>query len=451
MKRYKLSKRKISIMFVVINIAILLLITSYYGYRLIYYYRLENPKIEVQTLSQMVTLEKNLALVGDGLYQEDDKYYFKGKNVHNYVLYSGRLWRIVSVNENGIVKLITDDNQTSLVWGIDNNYQESYAREWLNRTEHKDSGIFYKTLSNPDLYLEKSNWCIDVVIDNPNICNNKIEDEIGLLSIAEYNRALGSNSYLNIDTYWWMINGGEDNKVWYVYPEGKLNNESYLNGSYFSYGIRPVINLKKDVIIHGGNGTKDSPYLIEKETNNILSSKKVGEYLKYSNYNWRIGSITGDYIEVYMDGFIKEDDENLYSRFSTSSNVFSSHQSIGKYLNTTFYESLTNQEYLINSKWYIGNYDELSNYDYKNIYRQSVDAKVGLLTIGNLFIEECNDYFLMTRTNNVENTIYKVIENGQIYADLMDNYAYIRPALKLKTDIIILSGNGKKDNPYIIE
>ncbi|MDD2377356.1 MAG: DUF6273 domain-containing protein [Bacilli bacterium] len=451
MKKYRLSKRKISLLFVIVNITVLLLITSYYGYRLIHYYRLENPKVVVETLSNVVTLEKNLALIGDGLYKQDDLYYFKGTKVNNYVLYSGRLWQIVSVNEKGNVKLITTDNQTSLVWGKDNNYQNSYIREWLNSTSNQHSGIFYKTLSNPELYLEKSSWCIDIVLENPDICNSKIEDKIGLLSINEYNRALGSNSYLNIDSYWWTINGASDNKVWYVYPEGKLNNESYHNDSYFSYGIRPVINLKKDITLYGGNGTKETPYIIERGTSNILKTKRVGEYLKYANYNWRIASVTEDYVEVYMDGNVLQDNENMNSRFSTSSNLYSIDKGIGKYLNTTFYENLTNKEYIVSGKWYVGNYDDSIKYNYKNIYNKSIEAKVGMLSVGNLFVEDYEDYFLMTRPNNIENTIYKVVENGQVYADLMDSYAYIRPAIKLKTDIVILSGTGKKDKPYIIE
>jgi hypothetical protein len=43
------------------------------------------------------------------------------------------------------------------------------------------------------------------------------------------------------------------------------------------------------------------------------------------------------------------------------------------------------------------------------------------------------------------------MENGKIFADYIDSYSHVRPAINLKSDIIVKSGNGKKDDPYIIE
>lgn len=453
MKWQKLSrKNKICLAFIIVNITVLLLITSYYGSRLIRYYRLENPKIkEKETLANIITLEKNLVLVGNGLYEKDNIFYYKGKDVNNYVSYSGRLWQIISVNEDHTVKMITVDNQTSLVWGINNDYEKSHVRKWLNSNNEEHSGIFYDTLYNPDIYIKDSTWCIDIIDKNPDTCEKTIKDKIGLLSIFEYNRALGSASFLNTNTYWWMINGSLDNNVWYVYPEGKVNNESSLNNAYYSYGVKPVINLKKDVKVYGGDGSKNNPYIIEPESNNILNQKRVGEYVKYSNYNWRIANITDNYVQVYMDGFIQEKGKDMDSRFSTIDNVYASDKSMGKYLNTEFYNTLSNQDYLVESKWYTGNYDYKVDYNYKNIYNSSTSGKVGMLHVGSLFIEDFEDYFLMTRQNNYEDTIYKVVENGKIFADYIESSSHVRPAISLKADIIVKSGNGKKDDPYIIE
>ena len=453
MKWQKLSRRnKICLVFIIANITVLLLITSYYGSRLIKYYRLENPKIkEKETLVNIITLEKNLVLMGNGLYEKDNIFYYKGKDVNNYVSYSGRLWQIISVNKDHTVKMITVDNQSSLVWGIDNDYKNSYVRAWLNPSDEEYSGIFYDTLYNPDMYIKDSSWCIDIVDKKPDTCEKTIKDKIGLLSIYEYNRALGSASFLNTATYWWMINGYLDNKVWYVYPEGKLNNESSLNTAYYSYGIRPVININKDIKVYGGDGSKTNPYIIEPDSNNVLKQKKVGEYVKYSDYIWRIAKLEDNYIQVYMDGFIQENKKDMDSRFSTIDNIYSSDKSMGKYLNTEFYNTLSNPEYLVESKWYTGNYDYNVDYNYKNIYKSSTSGKVGMLHVGSLFIEDYEDYFLMTRQNNYEDTIYKVIKNGKIFADYIDSSSHVRAAISLKTDIIVKSGNGKKEDPYIIE
>ncbi|MGE5456391.1 MAG: hypothetical protein ACM3O4_04745 [Ignavibacteriales bacterium] len=453
MKWRKLSRRnKVCITFIIVNVAVLLLITCYYGARLVHYYRLENPKVKKQeALVNVVSLEKNLVIVGNGLYEKNGVFYYKGKDVNNYVSYSGRLWQIISVNDDNTVKMITVDNQTSIVWGMDNDYKNSYVREWLNPSNEEYSGIFYDTLYNPDVYIADSTWCIDVVDKNPNICEKTVKDKVGLLSISEYNRALGSASYLNIDTYWWTINGALDDSVWYVYPEGKVNNESNLNHSYYSYGVRPVINLKKDVKVYGGDGSKTNPYVIEPASNNVLNQKKVGEYIKYSDYIWRIADITNNYIKVYMDGFIQEDGKNMDSRFSILDNIYSRDKSMGKYLNTDFYNTLTNTDYLVESKWYTGNYDYSVDYDYKNIYNSSTTGKVGMLHVGSLFMEDYKDYFLMTRQDDAKDTIYKVVEHGKIFADYIDSYSHVRAAVNLKPNIVVKSGSGKKEDPYIIE
>ena len=48
--------------------------------------------------------------------------------------------------------------------------------------------------------------------------------------------------------------------VFFVNSNGWLNN----NNVNATYGVRPVINLRADVTISGGNGTANNPYQIGK-------------------------------------------------------------------------------------------------------------------------------------------------------------------------------------------
>ena len=103
--------------FLTVNIIAILAIIGVYIYRLVYYYKLEHSVVNDDKLLA-VLLKKDLVYSKDGLYEQEGNYYYKGKDVNNYVWYSGRMWRIVSVDDN--IKLIAEDSQTSLVWGYTN-------------------------------------------------------------------------------------------------------------------------------------------------------------------------------------------------------------------------------------------------------------------------------------------------------------------------------------------
>lgn len=48
--------------------------------------------------------------------------------------------------------------------------------------------------------------------------------------------------------------------LWNVGANGYINSTSWTSSKF---GIRPVINLKKDTLISEGNGTKANPYVIK--------------------------------------------------------------------------------------------------------------------------------------------------------------------------------------------
>ena len=50
----------------------------------------------------------------------DDTVYLSGNNDcvdMNYVWYSGKLWRIVSISSDNTLKLVTEGNMTNIPWG----------------------------------------------------------------------------------------------------------------------------------------------------------------------------------------------------------------------------------------------------------------------------------------------------------------------------------------------
>lgn len=443
----KKAKIKTQNIIIFINVIVLLIITFIYTCRLIHYYKIEHPKIDKQlSLAETITLKKNITSVGDGLYKEDDSYFFKGKHVNNYLEYSGILFRIVSVKDNN-VKLISDESLTNLVWGIEDDFEKSYINTWLNGKK-KHEGVFYSSLNNSDDYLVDTNFCVEKLDENSKKCTDEINTKVGLLSLIEYNLAGGTKSYLNQNNFWWLSNPSKDG-VWYVYSDGKINDIINTGNNYYSYGVRPVINIKGNIKLISGDGTEKNPYKFEHEKGNILKDKNVGEFIQYSDLNWRIIERNNDYIRVALDGLIKDKNENYERIYSNGYNVFSKYSDIGYYLNNYFYNTLDNT-YLVDGNIYTNRYDSTVDFDYLRIFDNYITAKVGMMQIGDLFINDYDDYFLVSRTSTYTGTVYKVAENNKLYADLPSNKSQIRPTIFLDLDTPIKSGTGSQKDPYVI-
>ena len=63
------------------------------------------------------------------------------------------------------------------------------------------------------------------------------------------------------NTYYWTLTPYSSFNVRFVNYNGY-----YYNGdspSSYSYGVRPSVNLKTNVVITGGTGTKSDPFTIE--------------------------------------------------------------------------------------------------------------------------------------------------------------------------------------------
>lgn len=434
-------------MFLIISISFILLCFLFYGSRLVYFYGIEHPKIlKNENIYNVLTLKKNIVEQGDGLYKEDkNKYIYKGKNIDNYVKYSGRLWRIVSINDNGI-KLITEDNQTSLVWGLKTNYEKSLVKSWLN--DKKDIKSFYESLSNTEI-LTKTKTCVDIVSKTNISCNKIIEEKVGLLSVYEYQEAGAEKSYLNIGEYWWTSSIDANNLAWYIYSIGALNNNVSLGKIYYAYGVRPTITIKSDIKVISGSGKRDDPYCFVNTTNNMLNSKYVGEYINYSGYTWRIIETDKEYTKIVMNGVIKNNNDDLYKAYG-SSNYMTSSYGLGYYLNNVFYNSLENKEFILKYPFNMGRYDKTYKYDYNMIAEYKEKMHIGLLQLGELFINDIDNYFLSTRTITSDGSIYEVIKDGKIYLGAVSDKQRVRPTLYLKNDIVVNSGSGSISDPYKI-
>lgn len=412
----------------------------FYGYRLIHFYRLENPKgsnlKNNLNLANSIINKNKIVNTGIGLYFEDDSYIFKGNVDNNYVYYSGLLWRIVKINKDQSIKLISEESLTNLFNNKADSLETSILNTWLN--EH-----LLPKLSHVE-YLANNPICIDSISNiNTKECQKYLKDKkVGLLAIDEYVNALGKKSYLNNGRTWWLSNQDSEQQRWYINSDGGISNTN----SELSYGLRVTITLKNSLTSISGNGSKDNPFIIEEDKYQVLKDAKIGQYVNFSNYTWRIIDKDQTTVKVVLDGYLDKKQS-----FSLSNNVFNpnSANNIGYYLNNTFYQTLNNKEYIIASNYAIGGYNLNNNYDYREVNNKQVSAKVGMLTIGDLFIDEYNNTFIINPYND-EDIIYTINDDYHLYGDIITKGLNIRPVIALDNTLIITKGKGTKKLPLEI-
>lgn len=441
-----MKKNKIAKIFVIISILFMITLCGIYGYRLIHYYRLEHPKTKQvkQTLVSKLTDTSNIVNSGDGLYQDNNTYYYKGMVNNNYIKYSGILWRIVRINQDQTITTISEAPLTSMVYGYQvDQFEQSYVYKWLNDE-------FYNKLTNSKQYLVDTNYCVDKIENADKIsCNEQKTSKVTMMNIFEYLKASGSKSYLNNGKSFWTVNPSKEQKTWFINQKGLVNDESFSESSYHSYGVKPMITIKGDLTITKGTGTIEEPFEFENNKSKELKNQSIGSYVNYNDQIWKIVDINDFGIKITLQSHIKIKEEEIEKSFSTtSSNIYDieSSKNIGYYLNTTYYKTLKNKDYLVEYPFKIAPYNNEQKYNYQVENYETVRAKVGLLQVTDLFINDLYDYALMTPSE--EGTVYTVLEDGRLYADMVNKELKIRPVVVLKENLKIENGTGTETDPF---
>jgi len=225
---------------------------------------------------------------GNGLYQINGNYVYRGEYVDNYVSFAGYDWRAIKITNQNYVQLIQIGETEELVWDDRYNASEkdysgfnefylSRAYEYLTDLYSDEEFLSDEAkakIVNTDLCVGKRSRQ-DSVNDGSIECSKKLENQpLGLLPLYDYIVAsLDQNCSKQIDTQclnynylanyrddFWLItaNSGVSNRAYRIEYGGRISN-SLTN---IEARIRPVIYLNNRVMISGGNGTKENPYKV---------------------------------------------------------------------------------------------------------------------------------------------------------------------------------------------
>lgn len=200
--------------------------------------------------------KKDILLANSGVY--------KGENPDNYLKLNGKLWRIISNNSDGSIKIISNDEMTQISWSLDGNtdFDNSTIKTYLNNT-------FFTSLDTISEF-KTTDFCTSY--ENGK-CTKKENVNVGLLTTLDYLNASNNLKCVNGNEHecikgnylatFSLENGPEytinnDGTNIYTIENGVINKEN----SKTSLNVRPVLTINKDAKIIGGTGSENNPYII---------------------------------------------------------------------------------------------------------------------------------------------------------------------------------------------
>ena len=439
----KISFQKI---FCLVSILFILSCIIFYGTRFIRLYK-ENKKeetIEANTLAKVIKDNNN----DNSLYKKiNGEYYFTGSSDNNYLEYSNIIWRIIKIDEDNNITAISNNALTSLAFGNNVKYQDSYVNKWLNKSNDEYTGILESSLNDISSYLVHTTTCNDVVdeLTNDECTNISNDNYLTILSVADYLNIGSKDSYLNNEEYYYLSNTNKDNKVWYVGSEGKI---SASDGTDI-IGIKPVITIKANIDYQSGDGKETNPYKIENKIG------LFGSYVLLDNTMWRIYKVNDNYVRLVMNDYLKVDGENLTYQYGASSSYFNDtkYGSIAYYLNHTYLNTLSYKDKIKEVKWPNGYYNNSTNYDYTYSLKTEIDSKITLLSIGDIILNpNLTNYFTMTggATNNQGYSLYVINKDKMITPKQISNELNVVPTISVDKSLLT-KGTGTYDNPLEME
>ena len=245
------------------------------------------------------SLKRKPNLVADTYVTSANRYIYTGMDPSNYIEFSGKLWRIVSIESDGSLLLIDINNYGNLAWDSDN------KSVWDSSTLYYELNTNYVTGISDNSKAVNKSWNISLVYPSltENVYNlyDLVSQEtaqpttsakVGLLQLSDYLKATSNtacqNSVFSTSTSncisWlsqykgWVIDveaerTTEDVGYAYYFGDGVVminstQNETQYNKPFVGltneqHSVYPVINLNRNSVLKGGSGTLADPYVLK--------------------------------------------------------------------------------------------------------------------------------------------------------------------------------------------
>lgn len=228
--------------------------------------------------------ETKLDEYGNGLYEMEGEYVFRGDDVKNYVSFNNQIWRIVKIDSEGDIKLVLGAPlEDTYPWDEAYNSAEDdtvgITTDYLHTSIRKTLVNYYKKNFSSDskAKIVAKDLCVGKYVMSDQFskvteCSViKEKEKIALLVATDYKNASLSNECLTLENnqcanYNYLAADGF--ATWLASTTNENNYEAYyINNvigkasSYFE--VQPVIYLSNKVVTLEGKGTVKNPYIIK--------------------------------------------------------------------------------------------------------------------------------------------------------------------------------------------
>ena len=267
----------------------------------------EIMKNNIITAGPTLTTSSNNSSDASGLYKSTatntgkPTYYFRGNVTNNYVSFADQTWRIVRVNEDGTIRIVMQDGiNDNTLYFFNSNYDNYTYMYYSNSSNAKiqlenwyQTNIWSKTdlakkVAGGNYYCEQAkakaydsmtsgsatmttytSYTPDFKCSSDGNGKGVVSASVGLLSYDEvvyaggyYNQS-NSNYYLYNNYPFWTMSpagfSGSHSCVWFVYTTGHIGNGDFT----YTRRLRAVLNLTADTQISDGDGSINSPFVVE--------------------------------------------------------------------------------------------------------------------------------------------------------------------------------------------
>ncbi len=233
-------------------------------------------------------IEIPVITTGDGLYAdtyEEGRYFYKGTNPNNYITFNNETWRIVSVENDGTIKIIRNESIGYRVFDTLNGVTQTGSNVWsISQLSSYLNHEYFNDLLDSDKIVAhdfgvgavtSGNNNLQAQIESENITKNN--NRVGLISVSDYIRT--NNNVIECSSFS-LINNNKDiceNTNWINSLESTYTiNPEYGNEDYVlgvgghiitlpvgeTNSVLPVLYLTSDITL-SGTGTVENPYVIE--------------------------------------------------------------------------------------------------------------------------------------------------------------------------------------------
>jgi len=426
----------------------------------------KEPEVEGKDLAQTLLRDCSETNTVGLIRDTDGSCYYKGTNeevANNFVWVGGHLWRVISINEDNTLTMITQQpvgsSGSQSGWINEDGYKEMLFHKWINET-------FLPNLDIKDK-LQETEFNIGKYSNVEAITTKQYA---GYLDFNQYARAGGEKSFLNIGTAFLLGNVNDSDRSGIILSNGTVGSIAQFYG--FRFEVRPIIRISNISVILG-DGSLSNPYR-EKSTTTSTSNVQVGEYISVptSGLNcgddnkclFRVVAKDDDSIKVTLNGLISTSAFDLgnSSFFSSKITVFDVLSNFAEEISEK-YRYIGAKNFNIHTvglneeKNYEGNIglplmDELFSSNDINLTYPSDGIKsfVNVNTIENPIL--ASKFWLMNPNYHIAGyTVQYINYNGESYDDNASRIAGVRPVLFLNNNLTFTGGEGTAENPFTLE